>query len=49
MTGENAVKLAFLLQATDSMSDVLEKAAQNVSKSFSKIEQMAGKVGANAL
>jgi hypothetical protein len=32
MTGDKAVKLAFLLQATDKMSETLEKAGENLTK-----------------
>jgi hypothetical protein len=38
-------KLAFVLMASDSMSDVLKEAAENAKGSFSKIEQSAARMG----
>jgi hypothetical protein len=42
-------KLAFVLMASDSMSNVLEKAAQNLDGSFSKMEQRMAKIATPAL
>jgi hypothetical protein len=48
-TSEKYTKLAFVLMATDNMSNVLKKAADNANRSFSKIEQSMVKIAEPAL
>jgi hypothetical protein len=49
MTPGSANKLAFLLSATDKMSRVLQSAANNANRAFTKIESDIAKFGQKAL
>ena len=45
MANDKALRLAFILSATDNMTATLEKAAANANGSFSKFEQISSKIG----
>ena len=45
MATDKAMRLAFILNATDNMTSTLEKAVANANGSFSKFEQFSAKIG----